>query len=252
MPGAAPSTEPRTPAARRALGALLAVAALAGAGAVGWHLGRMRVTPPLPVLGRIPHYRLTDQLGRTVDSRAFAGKVRIVTFLYPYCTSYCPLIAQHLAGFAHTLRDAGLTARVQMVAFNVDPGATGPKQMRAFLKEYGWDPGDRRWEYLTGPPREIRRIVTGAFHIDYQRVSLAEEARDEASQRAAGTWIPQPEVANALARRADPDYDVTHNDALAVVDPQGRLRRIYLDADRVSDGRLLRVVRRLLAPAPHA
>lgn len=233
---------------RNVMAVAIAVAGIAAAGVVGWLLGRGRAQSVLPDYGRVPDYRLTDQLARPVQGRSFDGKVRVVTFLFPYCTSYCPLIAEHLVGFERTLRTAGLQNRVQLVAFNVAPATTGPKQMRAFLKEYGWDPRDRHWEYLTGSPREIRRVVTGAYHIAYRRVSLAQEARNEAAERAAGTWVPEPQVANPLAQRAAPDYDVTHNDALAVVDTRGRIRKLYLEGDRVSDTQLLRVIRRLLNP----
>ena len=41
-------------------------------------------------------------------------------------------------------------------------------------------------------------------------------------------------------------YDVVHNDALELVDPTGRIRRYYGDADRVSDERLLSDIRDLL------
>jgi cytochrome oxidase Cu insertion factor (SCO1/SenC/PrrC family) len=53
----------------------------------------------LPVIGMAPHYRLVDQHGRTVSSADFAGKVRIVAPMFPYCTELCPLVAANLAEF---------------------------------------------------------------------------------------------------------------------------------------------------------
>jgi hypothetical protein len=43
--------------------------------------------------------------------------------------------------------------------------------MRIFLQQYGWRPDDSAMEFLTGTPKQIRRVVTGGFHIAYQRVS---------------------------------------------------------------------------------
>lgn len=235
----------RTSAALRLIGALVLVAALSAL--IGWELRGLfpggASEPALTVLGPAPTYRqLLDQTGRRVDSPAFEGKVQVVTFLFPYCTTYCPLIAAHLVGFERLLQRAGLQDRVQVVAFNVDPAHTGVKQMRAFLKEYGWNPDDRHWEYLTGRPETIRRVVTGGFHIAYERVSGTDTAREPAEVELS----PQPEVDNPLAKAAHVDYDISHNDALVLVDPQGRIRKIYDQADVVSNGRLLAAVRRLI------
>ncbi len=235
-------------AARRLrLAALAGILVLAG-GAVGWWLGvHAQSSAParesLPVLGRAPSFHgLTNQLGQTVDSNRFHGQVQVVTFLFPYCTTYCPLIAAHLVGLENVVRLAGLQDRVRIVAFNVDPGGTGPRQMRAFLKEYGWNPRDTHWEFLTGKPQAIRRVVTQGYHIAYQKVANGEDS-------AQGPELtPQPEVVNALAAKAQVGYDIAHNDGLAIVDPQGRIRKFYTQADVVSNERLFAVIQALLGP----
>ncbi|HVC10601.1 MAG TPA: SCO family protein [Burkholderiales bacterium] len=223
--------------------ALACVSLVVGA-AAGWQLAiSARAEHMLPALGRAPEYHgLTDQLGRTVDSTRFRGKVQVVTFLFPYCTTYCPLIAAHLIGLEQLLALAGLQDRVALVAFNVDPAGTGPAQMRAFLKEYGWNPHDTHWEYLTGAPQAIRRVVTQGYHVAYQKVS------DSAAGARGPAMTPQPEVINALAAETNVGYDIVHNDAVDIVDPQGRIREVYTQADVVSNGRMLGVIKALLRP----
>ena len=195
-------------------------------------------------LGMAPRYQLTNQLGQRVSSQAFAGKVQIVTFLFPYCTTYCPLVTAHLIGLEHDLAEAGLRRRVEIVAFNVAPADTGPQQMREFLAQYGWNPRDPHWQYLTGTRTQIRRIVTQGFHVAYERV-MDRQGSDSGVLSAPGQ-APQLSVANPLAARAKPDYDVSHNDAIEIVGPHGHIRKIYDDADVVSNQRLLRDVRALL------
>lgn len=225
---------------------LFVIALGLGFGGGYWFAGHRAAGTGLPVIGRAPAYTMTNQLGRTVRSAEFAGKVRVVTFLFPYCTDYCPLIAAHLVSLEKALEKAHLADRVQLVAFNVDPAHTGPKVMAAFMRQYGWDPADTRWQYLTGTPARVREAVTGGFHVDYQRVpeSVADSQAEKAERQ--GLYTPPPEVSNALAAKARPDYDVTHNDALILVDPRGRIRRIYAEADRVPDSALVGVIRRLL------
>ena len=214
-------------------------------GFAGWYMGARKATENLPVLGEAPHYTLRNQLGQSVNSSTFAGKIQVVTFLFPYCTTYCPLIAAHLAGFEHTLDRAGLQNKVQIVAFDVDPAGTGPSQMRAFLKEFGWNPHDLHWQYLTGTPAQVRKVVTGGFHIAYQKVS--DNAPPGAADRDTHDLLnPQPTVVNRLANEARPGYDITHNDGMEIVDGHGRIRKIYSDADMVSGKQLLSDVKVLL------
>ncbi|MDP2481066.1 MAG: SCO family protein [Candidatus Palauibacterales bacterium] len=245
--------------------------ALVVAGAAGWALGRAggrsagpggaateagpgsatmdaRSAASLEDLGPAPHYTLTDQNGRRVDSDSLLGKVRVVTFLFPYCRTYCPLVAAHLRGLQSELESAGLADRVQTVAFNVDPAGADRTRMRSFLRQYGWEPSGRAMEYLTGTPTEIRRVVTGGYHVDYRRVEEGGEGPGGAGAAGdtTGALAPQPEVLNPLADSAAVTYDVVHNDALELVDPQGRIRRYYGEADRVSDERLVSDIRALL------
>ncbi|MBI1179692.1 MAG: redoxin domain-containing protein [Alphaproteobacteria bacterium] len=197
--------------------------------------------PEEPVLGQAPTYTLKNQVGDTVSSSQFAGKVRVVTFLFPYCRTYCPLITAHLIGFEHLLEQNGLADKVQLVAFNLAPGDAGQDVMQAYLKQYGWDPQDTRWQYLTGSPSEIRKVVRFGYHVDFERVQEEDGADDAASAiegQPEGGMAPQVKVANPLADRADPGYDVGHNDALIVVDPRGRIRKIFDEADVLSNDEL--------------
>lgn len=209
----------------------------AGGYLLGWRDGAASRTV-LPVITAAPAYRLTNQLGQSVASRDFDGKVQLVTFLFPYCTTLCPLIAAHLAALeTMNLRPAGLADKVQIVSFNVDPQGTGPKQMREFLSQYGWDPKDTHWQYLTGSPQDIHRVVQKGFSVWYQRVADSDNDADDPTQ---------PEVANKIAEEAHVNYDIVHNDVLEIVDQQGRIRKIYDDADTISPSDLAQQIETLL------
>lgn len=235
----------------RAIWVALALLFVVSAAGFGYWLGGRHAMHgrELADRGPAPVFRsLRNQLGQRVDSSQFAGKVQVVTFLFPYCTSECPLIALHLVGLENDLRMAGLADRVQIVAFNVDPAHTGPVQASAFLREYGWNPQDLHWQFLTGTPQQTARIVREGYHVDYEQVSFAEEAADQASQRANGDYVPQPQVANPLAAKVNPDYDIAHDNMLVLVDPHGQMRWFSTDADTTSPSHLLRLIQGLLAP----
>ena len=226
-------------------GALAGILLLAGFIA-GVYIERARSGPPkLADLGPAPQYTLTNQLGQPVSSKQFSGKVQFVTFLFPYCTTFCPLIAAHLMGFERlmVLAQTGMQNKVEIVSFNVAPGAVGPKEMREFLHQYGWDPKDPHWQFLTGNKTQIRRVVTGGFHVAFRRI--ADSGGDD-DNYAGASGAPQLTVSNPLAEKVKPNFDITHNDAIEIVDPQGRIRKVYDDADVVPNEQLWNDVGRIL------
>ena len=235
---------------RRALFGGIVVVLLALAAALGYVLGQhgaltKSIDAGMPSIKAAPEYVLKNQLGQSVSSQTFNGKVQIVTFLFPYCTNYCPLIAANLVRFEHDLKGSSFADRVRVVAFNVDPAGSGPSQLRAFMQEYGWNPQDTRWQFLTGSPEEIRRVVYRGYMVYYQKESFAEEAREAARERARGEYVPEPSVQNEVAARAHVNYDIVHNDVMEIVGPDGRIRKIFDDAERVPEEELFAVVRTL-------
>jgi cytochrome oxidase Cu insertion factor (SCO1/SenC/PrrC family) len=88
--------------------------------------------------------------------------------------------------------------------------------------------------------------VTGAYHVSYRKVGDDDPDQNPDPDPLEPDSIPEPVVANKLADEAGVDYDIVHNDMLAIVDTRGRIRKIFEDADRVSDEQMLNVIRRLI------
>jgi protein SCO1/2 len=222
------------------------ILALPAAGLYGFVLGQRHeasTETSLPVKRVAPSYTMTNQLGEKISSQAFSGKVQLVTFLFPYCTTLCPLIAAHLTNLERLgLGPAGIADKVALVSFDIDPDNTGPRDMRAFLQQYGWDPKDTHWQYLIAPEPEMRRVVSNGFSVWYKRVNQTSGANDNTGE---GGMV-QPEVVNPLATRVHADYDIVHNDVLEVIDRKGRVRKIYDNADTIPWPDLLALVQSLV------
>src|SRR6202042_247266 len=76
---------------------------------------------------------LTDQDGRQVSLAGLRGKVVLLTFLDPVCTSDCPLVAQQ---FRAADRMLGSRARnVALVAIVANPLYRSPDYTRAFDRQ---------------------------------------------------------------------------------------------------------------------
>lgn len=191
---------------------------------------------------------LTDQVGRRISSADLAGRVQIVSFLFPYCTTFCPAITHTLLRLEQELkRENLLGARAVLVSYNVDPAHTGPAQMRQFFQQYGVDTKDQNWRYLTGDPAVMAHVVRDGYHVYYQHISIAEEQKEIAEQRAQGIYTPVQFVDNPLAERVRPGYDVVHNDVIYIVDQSGRIRTVYAEGSKVTLESLLAAVRRYAA-----
>jgi len=102
-----------------------------------------------------PAFALTDQHGRPVTLAGLRGKVVLLTFLDPVCSSDCPLIAQEFRQAGQLL--SADSARVELVAINYNPLYTQLAYTRAFDRQEHLD-GMPNWLYLTGPRTRLQQI----------------------------------------------------------------------------------------------
>jgi cytochrome oxidase Cu insertion factor (SCO1/SenC/PrrC family) len=133
-----------------------------------------------------PPFRLTDQSGRPASLAQLRGRVVLMTFLDPVCTSDCPLIAQEFRAAARRLN----AARVELVAIVANPVYRSVGVIQAFDTQEGLDTV-RNWLFLTGSPSQL-----------------------------AGVWNSYGVQVAVLPAGAM----VAHSDLAYVIDPAGRLR----------------------------
>jgi cytochrome oxidase Cu insertion factor (SCO1/SenC/PrrC family) len=100
-------------------------------------------------------FQLTDQNGRTVTLATLRGKVVLMTFLDPMCTSDCPIIAQEFkeAGVLLGSQDKN----VELVAIVANPTYKSIEFTRAFDRQEGLNTV-QNWLYLTGSLSQLGRV----------------------------------------------------------------------------------------------
>lgn len=138
-------------------------------------------------------FRLTDQNGRTVTAASLRGKVVLLTFLDPVCTSDCPLIAQELRSAGQLLGTAD--QHVELVAVAANPVFYQRTYTAAFTRQERLAQVPN-WLFLTGSLPVLRQ-VWASYGIDSQ-VGLA------------GSMVGHSEVA-------------------FVIDPSGQVRQEFED-----------------------
>jgi len=172
-----------------------AVALVAGAlPAVWWYV---RATgsegPALPVLEAAPDFTLCDQDGRRVGLADFPGRAKVLSFFYIRCSDAraCPMTTRHFRRLQQALGEE-LGRRVVLLLITLDPEADSPGALKKYGQLYQAD--FRNWHFLTGTRTEIEAVCR-----DYQIVAE-----------------PQP------------DGSLRHSVITFLVDPENRIRRLYV------------------------
>src|SRR3984885_2781573 len=100
-------------------------------------------------------FRLTDQDGRTVTLASLRGKVVLLTFLDPVCTTDCPLIAQEMRS-ADTLL-GGKASGTELVAVVANPTYLSTAYTRAFTSQENLSQVPN-WLFLTGSLSQLTAV----------------------------------------------------------------------------------------------
>lgn len=144
----------------------------------------------------VPDDPLVDQAGAERRLSAWQGQALAVTFVYTRCPvpDFCPLMDRHFGDLQRAIQgDAALRGRAHLVTVSFDPRHDTAEAIKAHAKARGADP--RVWSYLTGDPAAIEHL-TSRFGV-----SVIDEH--------------------------DAPETITHNLRTAVIDPKGRLVKIY-------------------------
>jgi cytochrome oxidase Cu insertion factor (SCO1/SenC/PrrC family) len=135
-----------------------------------------------------PGFSLTDQDGRTVSLASLRGKVVLMTFLDPVCTTDCPIIAQEFKQTGQLL--GAQNKNVELVAVVANPTYRSTVFTRAFDQQEGLATVPN-WRYLTGSLGQLSAV--------WQHYGVAVENLPAGSMSA-------------------------HNDVAVIIDPSGQIR----------------------------
>jgi protein SCO1/2 len=148
----------------------------------------------------VPDVALLDQDGRALRLGDYRGKAVALTFVFTRCPlpDFCPLMMKKFAAAQAALeKEPALAARTRLLTISFDTAHDTPDVLRAFGKPFQkTTPPFTRWALATGRDDAIRALG-GALELDY-----VEENRT-----------------------------FTHNLRTAVLDPDGKLRRLFRGSD---------------------
>ncbi len=97
-------------------------------------------------------FTLTNQDGRTVTERDFAGAPHLVFFGFTHCPDVCPTTLQQISDVLRALGPKGDRLKVAFVS--VDPERDTPEALKTYLASF-----DPRISGLTGTPEQVEATV---------------------------------------------------------------------------------------------
>ncbi|MBX3172391.1 MAG: SCO family protein [Candidatus Eremiobacteraeota bacterium] len=149
----------------------------------------------LEIGAAVPNFQLTNQDGATTRFTDYRGKVVIVSFLFTRCPdpSKCPMLSAKLGKVQELIGQMEEARhRVQILSITLDPKNDTPEVLKGYAQGHHAD----NWTFLTGKSNDILKVA-GLFGEIYY----------------------------------DEKGTVVHNTRTSMIDPRGRLRRVFTDND---------------------
>ena len=182
---------------RRRVAALLAAVPLAAAGCSRGEVELIGTKLPADAA---PDFELTDHRGDIVTLSGLKGAAVALTFISTHCPDVCPLTALNMRATYDELSEQE-REEVAWLAFTVDPERDSAERVSEFSERFGLARVPQ-WHAFPGTREQLEPIWV-AYGIDPGGVA------EEIEAHLSGGRCP---------------YDLSHTDAVDVIDGEGRKR----------------------------
>jgi protein SCO1/2 len=151
---------------------------------------------PLPVIGQVTDFSLTNQFGRAVSLADLRGHVWVGDIIFTRCSGPCVAMTKRMKELQQGLPVA---SKARLITLTTDPDFDSPAVLKAYSERFSADPN--RWWFLTGTKPQIARLA-----IDSLKLTVIEKKAEE---------------------RENPQDLFIHSTIFVVVDKQGQLRGVF-------------------------
>ena len=115
---------------------------------------------PLPILGEVANFELTDTNRQPFGSKNLNGKIWIADFVFTTCGSICPIMTNYLSALQRTY---DLVEGVEFVSVSVNPENDSPEVLKSFAQKY--KANLNKWHFLTGSRQDITDLAVKSFKL---------------------------------------------------------------------------------------
>ena len=155
-----------------------------------------RNTVPLPVLGVVADFALTNQLNQPVTVADLYGQVWLADIIFTRCPGPCARMTRQMAAVQAALPK---NSSARLVSLTTDPEFDTPEVLSRYAERFGAD--SKRWKFLTGTKSQIAGLAVDSLKL---------------------TTLEKP-----VAERTSADDLFIHSTIFVLVDKQSRLRGIF-------------------------
>lgn len=143
----------------------------------------------------VPGVPFLDQEGRKTSLASLRGNTVVLTFIYTQCPipTFCPLMDRHFVTIQERLKADPALARVYLVTVSFDPVTDTPAVLKKHAQRIGADTS--RWTFFTGDRDDVDRFASRFG------VTIARDIKDP--------------------------LNISHNLRTAIIDPDGKLVKVY-------------------------
>lgn len=121
---------------------------------------RRSLGPPLPVLGEVQNFTLTNQTGQVVTLDALRGHVWVADIIFTRCPGPCLKMTRQMKLIQDSIPPGSGT---RLVSLTTDPDYDNPAILKAYGEKQGANFGN--WSFLTGTKDEIRNLAVGSLKL---------------------------------------------------------------------------------------
>ncbi len=175
---------------------------------------------PLPLLGQVSGFTLTNQDGNITTLAGLTNHVWVADIIFTRCAGPCPRMTAQMESLQDLLP---AKSEAKLVTLTTDPDYDTPAVMKRYGERFNAD--FNRWTFLTGTKKEIAALASGSLKLSAVPVPLED----------------QKSVADLFI----------HTTIFVIVDRHARLRGIFetggegIDWTNVVQPKLLAAVRQL-------
>ena len=184
---------------------------------IGFYVALTQVIPgfgevKLPVVSRVQPFSFTNQDGQPITERSVEGKVYVAEYFFTTCPSICPMLNTNMKKIYEAFKDE---PGFLILSHTVDPENDNVARLKWYADSMHVN--TQRWIFLTGRKDSLYQTARNSYLLD--------------------------DPANNLQNIND---QFLHTQFFALVDRNGRVRKIYDGLKKAEIEELKKDIKRLL------
>jgi cytochrome oxidase Cu insertion factor (SCO1/SenC/PrrC family) len=128
---------------------------------------------PLPALGTVADFSLTNQEGQATSLAALTNHVWVADIIFTRCAGPCPRITGQMRSVETLLPQ---DSRARLVTLTTDPDFDSPSVLKRYGERFGAD--FNRWMFLTGTKAQIAGLAGDSLKLSAVPVKPEDRLND--------------------------------------------------------------------------